>query len=102
AQVMELQRSISAESMQDKIGKVYPVLVEGRSEETALLYRGRLATQAPEVDGVVYVNDGLVVSGTIQNVVITEAHDYDLVGRAISDTQAMKPWVRPNLECRPT
>ena len=41
------------------------------------------ATEAPEIDGVVYLNDGITDSmrpGEIREVLITEAHEYDLVG----------------------
>ena len=65
------------------VGKRLPVLVEGPSDEIDLLWQGRLSTQAPEVDGVVYINDGAVKAGSIQMVEITEAHDYDLVGHVI-------------------
>ena len=64
-------------------GRVLPVLVKGPSQESDLLFEGRLSTQAPEVDGVVYVNDGPVKAGSIQMVEITETFDYDLVGRVV-------------------
>lgn len=80
ALVMECQKEISRERLQSYVGKVVDVLVKGPSEETDLLFEGRLSTQAPEVDGIVYINDGHPVTGKIQKVMITEAHDYDLVG----------------------
>ena len=49
------------------------------------MWEGRHATQAPEVDGVVYINDGPVVAGKILQVKITESHDYDLVGHVVDD-----------------
>jgi ribosomal protein S12 methylthiotransferase len=80
---MELQKSISRERMKSFVGKKLPVLVQGPSDEIELLWQGRLATQAPEVDGLVYINDGPVKAGVIQLVEILEAHDYDLVGRVL-------------------
>jgi len=59
------------------------VLIEGPSVESDLLWQGRLATQAPDIDGVVYLNDGVdgsVALGQIRDVMITEVFDYDLVG----------------------
>ena len=59
------------------------MLLEGPSRETELLWEGRLPSQAPEIDGVVYLNDGITDSmrpGEIREVLITEAHEYDLVG----------------------
>ena len=82
-QVMQKQREISAQALQDYVGKVVPVLVQGQSTETELLWQGRLSTQAPEVDGVVYINDGEPKAGEIQFVEITESHDYDLVGHIV-------------------
>lgn len=78
--LMELQMQISREKHQAFIGRVVPVLVEGVSEETDLLLQGRMAQQAPEIDGVVYINDGQAEIGQIVPVRITEAMDYDLIG----------------------
>jgi ribosomal protein S12 methylthiotransferase len=85
AAIMEIQQGVSRAHMQAYVGQILPVLVEGPSQETELLWQGRLSTQAPEVDGVVYLNDGAVKAGTIQNVRISEAHDYDLVGEVVAD-----------------
>jgi ribosomal protein S12 methylthiotransferase len=83
--LMEVQKEASHKRLQDYIGKTVSVLVKGPSEEIDLLWEGRLSTQAPEVDGVVYLNDGPVKAGEIQQVLITEAHDYDLVGTVVSE-----------------
>ena len=59
------------------------MLVEGLSQETDLLWEARMATQAPEIDGVTLINDfegGEPRPGEIRRLRITEAHDYDLVG----------------------
>ncbi len=78
--IMETQRDVSRDNLKKLVGKTLPVLIEGLSDETDLLYQGRLSTQAPEVDGVVLINEGAIVPGTIQMVTISESHDYDLVG----------------------
>ena len=78
--IMETQREVSRDNLKRLVGKTFPVLIEGLSDETDLLYQGRLSTQAPEVDGVVLINDGEAVPGSIQMVTISESHDYDLVG----------------------
>lgn len=82
--IMETQRDVSRDHLKKMVGKTLPVLVEGLSDETDLLWQGRLSTQAPEVDGIVFINDGTAVAGQIQMVTISESHDYDLVG-AIED-----------------
>ena len=84
-EIMEIQREISRQALSAYVGKTLPVLVSGPSKETELLMEGRLSTQAPEVDGVVYINEGPAVPGSIQMVEILESHDYDLVGRVISE-----------------
>ena len=81
--VMEAQKKLSNSNLQKFVGQKMPVLVKGVSEESDLLFEGRISIQAPEVDGVVYINDGQVKPGTIQMVEITEAHDYDLVGHIV-------------------
>jgi ribosomal protein S12 methylthiotransferase len=63
------------------------VIFEGESNESELLWQGRMETQAPDIDGCVLINDapeGFVpVEGEILNVLITEAQQYDLVGRIV-------------------
>lgn len=78
--IMETQRDVSRDNLKKLVGKTLPVLIEGLSEETDLLWQGRLSIQAPEVDGIVFINDGAAVAGQIQMVTISESHDYDLVG----------------------
>jgi len=82
--VMELQAAISAEKNARLVGREKEVLVEGMSLETDLLLQGRLKAQAPEVDGCVYINDGVAAPGEIVRVRITESHTYDLVGGIVS------------------
>ena len=67
-----------------RVGKTFPVLVDGPSRETDLLLEGRAYFQAPEIDGVVYITDGEAKPGSFVDVEITEAHPYDLVGRAVA------------------
>jgi ribosomal protein S12 methylthiotransferase len=83
-QVMELQQEISREHQQAMIGRKVEVLVEGASEETEHLLAGRHAQQAPEIDGLTYVNDGVAYPGEIVTVEVTDASDYDLVGRVVA------------------
>lgn len=84
AEIMELQQEISRKRLEGMVGKQFEVLVSGLSEESDLLGEGRLSTQAPEVDGVVYLNEGELQEGKIAMVEIVDSHDYDLVGRIVS------------------
>ncbi|MCO4762897.1 MAG: 30S ribosomal protein S12 methylthiotransferase RimO [Myxococcales bacterium] len=83
--IMEIQRGISADHMQAMVGQRLEVLVEGLSDETDLLLQGRYSGQAPEIDGVIYINDAPdnIGRGQLRQVEITEAHDYDLVGHVV-------------------
>ena len=84
--LMSVQRQISAKRNKRLIGREFPVLVEGPSQETELLWEARLATQAPEIDGLCYINDfgpGEPRPGEMRTLRITEAHDYDLIGELV-------------------
>jgi len=61
-------------------GRIEPVLVEGYSEETELLLRGRSVRQAPDVDGQVYITAGRADVGDIIALKITDSSEYDLIG----------------------
>ena len=86
--LMEVQREISLERNRALVGRRVRVLMEGRSDETDLLLQGRMESQAPEIDGVVLVNelgddDRVPEEGEFVTVEITDAHEYDLVGRIV-------------------
>ena len=84
---MKEQGRISKLNNESKVGKTFSVMFEGVSEESELLWQGRLEGQAQEIDGHVLINDApedfLPISGKLVNVRITEAHDYDLVGEIV-------------------
>ncbi len=81
--LLEIQQAVSLEKNQARIGATLTVLVEGACDETEHLLQGRLATQAPDIDGRVLINDGFALPGTLARVRITEAHPYDLVGEIV-------------------
>ena len=62
--IMEAQRAISKRHQKAMIGRTVEVLVEGRAEETEHLLAGRHAQQAPEIDGLTYLNDGVAYPGS--------------------------------------
>lgn len=82
-EVMLAQKEVSRERLRRFVGKRIPVLVAGPSEDSELVWQGRMEIQAPEVDGVVYLNDGPVKAGMIQMVEITDSYEYDLVGHVV-------------------
>ncbi|HVF27332.1 MAG TPA: 30S ribosomal protein S12 methylthiotransferase RimO, partial [Pyrinomonadaceae bacterium] len=88
ARLMKEQARISRRRNEARVGSTVRVLFEGESKETNLLWQGRTEAQAPEIDGCVLINDTpddyVPVPGDFVNVLITEAHDYDLVGAIVS------------------
>ena len=92
--LMALQRRISRSRNHRLIGQELPVLVEGPSRETELLWEARLSTQAPEIDGICYINDFGPVeprAGEMRTLRITEAHDYDLIGELVDVPEKSMP-----------
>ena len=87
ARLMKEQGRISRGKNKSRIGETARVLFEGESKESELLWQGRLATQAPDIDGCVLINDAPVdceaKAGDFVNVLITDAQEYDLVGRIV-------------------
>ena len=81
--VMQVQQNISREKHKAFIGKTVDVLVEGYSEETDLLLQGRTSQQAPDIDGVVLINDGQAKVGDLVKVRITDSMEYDLIGEIV-------------------
>jgi ribosomal protein S12 methylthiotransferase len=92
--LMALQRKIARARNRRLIGHEVPVLVEGVSKETDLLWEARMSTQAPEIDGVTLINDFEDAGpkpGEIRRLRITEAHDYDLVGTLLAGDAGSTP-----------
>ena len=98
AELIAVQERIALKKSRRLIGRTIEVMVDGVSDETDLLLEARHEGQAPEIDGVVYLNDGatdltlppqarqdapLPVPGDFVKVEITDAAAYDLVGRII-------------------
>ena len=88
ARLMKEQSKISLRRNNSKIGETVRVLFEGESKESELLWQGRMETQAPDIDGCVLINDAPegynAQPGDFVNVMITEAQDYDLIGRIVN------------------
>ena len=85
--LMKEQARISRRRNRAMVGRTVRVLLEGASRESDMLLEGRMESQAPEIDGSVLITDvaeGFQARpGDFVNVEITEAHDYDLIGRIL-------------------
>ena len=78
--VQDTQDRIAWERQKNLYGTVQTVLVDGPSEDPAFPWEGRLAGQAPEIDGVVYLRDPALAPGRFARVSIVEVEGYELVG----------------------
>lgn len=78
--IMKTQAKISLKKNRALIGSIQRVLVD---EEQDLTLVGRLSTQAPEIDGVVYLSETAAEPGQFVDVTITDATEYDLIGKDV-------------------
>ncbi|MGB7720427.1 MAG: 30S ribosomal protein S12 methylthiotransferase RimO, partial [Bryobacteraceae bacterium] len=88
--LMAIQRKIARARNRALVGAEVPVLVEGPSPETDLLWTARLSTQAPEIDGAVLINDFETAEprrAENRRLRVTESHDYDVVGTLLPPTE---------------
>jgi ribosomal protein S12 methylthiotransferase len=79
--IMTLQQRLSKKRLHKIKGNRIQVLIEGYHPETELLLRGRAPFQAPQIDGMVVINEGGADAGDMPEVEITGSWEYDLVGR---------------------
>lgn len=82
--LMKAQARVSFKRNRRLIDTEEQVIVEGYSEETELLLKGRSSRQAPDIDGQVYITAGNANVGDIVRLRITDSSDYDLIGEIIS------------------
>jgi ribosomal protein S12 methylthiotransferase len=84
-QLMSAQSAISSENNQKYIGNIVKILVEESLENN--LYAGRTTFQAPEVDGISYINTSArlfsLKIGSFTDMRVTDAMEYDLMGEAV-------------------
>jgi ribosomal protein S12 methylthiotransferase len=81
--LMRAQARLSFRRNRALIGATEQVIVEGYSEETDLLLKGRSSRQAPDIDGQVYITSGTAEVGDIVSLRVTDSSDYDLIGEIV-------------------
>jgi len=81
--LMRTQARLSFRRNRGLIGTTEQVVIEGYSEETELLLKGRSSRQAPDIDGQVYITSGNAEVGDIVTLKITDSSDYDLIGEMV-------------------
>ncbi|MBQ7066264.1 MAG: 30S ribosomal protein S12 methylthiotransferase RimO [Lachnospiraceae bacterium] len=83
AEIMELQQEIAFYKAEEMIGKEVLVMIEGKvADENA--YVGRTYKDAPNVDGLIFVNtDEELMTGDFALVKVTGSYEYDLIGEIV-------------------
>ena len=83
AELMELQQDIVFDQAEERIGEELLVMIEGKvADENA--YVGRTYRDAPNVDGLIFVNTSEeLMSGDFARVKVTGSADYDLIGELL-------------------
>ena len=103
--LMRQQERISRERHRALKGTRVTALVEGASEESELLLQGRLAAQAPEVDGRVLFSDGTAKPGDLVTAVVRKTYAFDLVAdieSVVRPAPQRRSAVLPSLAMLPT
>jgi ribosomal protein S12 methylthiotransferase len=83
-QLMSQQRRIVARAQARTVGRQVRLLVDGPDPEHPLVWRGRLETQAPDIDPVVYLTEcdpSTVAAGQFLRAEVVASRGYDLVAR---------------------
>jgi ribosomal protein S12 methylthiotransferase len=77
-EIMEVQQEISYQKNEEKIGKIFKVIID---KKEAGKYLGRTEFDSVEVDNEVIINSPIKLNpGDFVNVKITKAYDYDIEG----------------------
>jgi ribosomal protein S12 methylthiotransferase len=77
-ELMEVQRGISREILESKIGTKEEIIIDRISDDQDFNYEGRTKGDAPEVDGKVFIQTGNFEIGEILSGRVVGSSDYDL------------------------
>jgi ribosomal protein S12 methylthiotransferase len=98
---MRLQERVSRTNYRALRGRELDAIVDGPSPESDFLLQGRLAQQAPEVDGRVLFSDGTARPGDLVRVRVRRTYAFDLVGEIVAVTARAPRRERPLLPSLP-
>jgi ribosomal protein S12 methylthiotransferase len=82
--VMSLQKRLVQKRQRARIGERVRIVIDGPAREHELVLKGRLATQAPDIDAAVYLSEcdpSAYRAGDFAEVEIVGAREYDLIVR---------------------
>ena len=81
--LMSVQKDIAEGANRSFLGRTVEVLIDEKDESAEDSYIGRTQSDAPEVDGEVFVKGSGLKPGDFVNVEITDTLEYDLVGNVV-------------------
>ncbi|RGY99413.1 30S ribosomal protein S12 methylthiotransferase RimO [Clostridium sp. AM58-1XD] len=85
-EIMELQQDIAFAKCEDNVGVFLEVMIEGKVADENV-YVGRTYMDAPNVDGLIFVNsEAELMSGDFVKVQVTGALEYDLIGEVYDES----------------
>jgi ribosomal protein S12 methylthiotransferase len=88
--LMALQKRLVRSRQKSRIGGTVRMIVDGPSGDHDLVLKGRLMTQAPDIDAAVYLTEcdpARFRAGDFAEVEIVGARDYDLIARPLETVQ---------------
>jgi ribosomal protein S12 methylthiotransferase len=86
SQVMRVQKRLAQKRQRGRIGERVRIVVDGPASEHELVLKGRLATQAPDIDACAYLTEcdpSAYRGGDFVEVEVVGARGYDLLVRPI-------------------
>ena len=96
--VMRLQKRLVRQRQRARVGELVRILVDGPASDHALVLKARLASQAPDIDGRVFLTEcdpSEFPPGTFLEAEIVGARDYDLIARPAEPVRAPGEAPRP-------
>jgi ribosomal protein S12 methylthiotransferase len=100
ARVMAAQKRLIRSRNRQRRGDLARVLIDGPASEHELVLRGRLETQAPDIDASVFLTEcdpSRFKSGDFVDVEIVGTREYDLIGRPVDSVPAHQSGALPSL-----
>ena len=90
SQLMKAQKRHVTRTQAKRVGQRVRLLVDGPSDEQELVLRGRLESQAPDIDSLVYLTDcdvESIATGSFLEAEIVGSKGYDLVARPLGPSE---------------
>ena len=83
---MSLQKRLVGRRQRARIGERTRVMVDGPAPDHELVLKGRLSSQAPDIDAAVFLTEcdpSALKTGELVAVEIVGAREYDLIARPV-------------------